>query len=351
MPESMHGGDIYSYEREYGEKPLDFSSNINPLRMQKAVLAALCEAAIHADCYPDPHSTSLCRKLAQFEQVAQDWVLCSGGAADLIYRIVYAYRPKRALLLAPSFSEYEAALRAGKCRIQFARLEATEQFQLTEAFLEELTSGYDILFLCNPNNPTGQIIPANLMEKIVKKCRENQILLVVDECFLDFSEHFQELTVKKYLQNNPYLIVLKAFTKTFALAGARLGYILCSNRDLLEQIAAAGQPWPVSTLAQAAGEAALQNAAEYLEKTRKYLKREREFLRYGLTCCGYKVFESHANYLFFLAQDTQIVQKMRQEGILIRGCENYRGLGPGYYRIAIRRHEDNIKLLGAFERI
>ncbi len=129
------------------------------------------------------------------------------------------------------------------------------------------------------------------------------------------------------------------------------GYLICSDAQFLRQIEAAGQPWAVSTLAQAAGEAALHNAPEYLAKTRKYLQREREFLRYGLTCCGYKVFESHANFLFFLAQDTQLVQKMRQEGILIRGCENYRGLGPGYYRVAIRRHEDNIKLLAVFERV
>ncbi len=351
MPGSIHGGDIYAYEREYGEKPLDFSSNINPLKMPKGVLAALCEAAIHADCYPDPNSVDLCRELSRFEQVPQEWLFCSNGAADLIYRIVYARRPKRALLLAPTFSEYEAALRAGKCKIQFSRLEAKEQFHLTEAFLEEMTPGYDILFLCNPNNPTGQVISADLMEKIVKKCIENQTLLVVDECFLDFSQEYLQLTAKKYLKDNPYLVVLKAFTKTFALAGARLGYLICSDAQFLRQIEAAGQPWAVSTLAQAAGEAALHNAPEYLAKTRKYLQREREFLRYGLTCCGYKVFESHANFLFFLAQDTQLVQKMRQEGILIRGCENYRGLGSGYYRVAIRRHEDNIKLLAAFERV
>ena len=347
----VHGGDIYSYEREYGEQPIDFSSNINPLKMQKSVLAALCEAAITADIYPDPHCTQLCKKLSEFEQVPSEWIFCSSGAADLIYRIVYAYRPKHALLLAPSFSEYEAALKAARCHIRFVKLEAKEDFRISETFLQELTPDRDILFLCNPNNPTGQIIPPELMKQIVHRCMENQILLVVDECFLDFSEEYQELTAKRYLKENPYLIVLKAFTKTFALAGARLGYLFCSNDELREKIVAAGQPWAVSSLAQAAGKAALENAGEYLEKTREYVKRERDFLQYGLTCCGYQVYNSHANYLFFFSKDPDLVKKMRQEGILIRGCDNYRGLGSGYYRIAVRRHEDNVKLLNAFERI
>lgn len=351
MPEYNHGGDIYSFKKKYGSMPIDFSSNINPVGMQKAVLAALCEAAIHADRYPDPRCLELSRKIAEFEQVSPDWVFNGNGAADLIYRIVYARRPKRALLLSPTFSEYEAALRAVKCRVQFFKLRESEQFVLTRKILKELELGYDMLFLCNPNNPTGQVIWPDLMKEIVDTCRETGVTLVVDECFLDFSDHHQELTVKGLLAQNPNLVVIKAFTKVFALAGARLGYLLCANDTFREQVAKAGQPWSVSNLAQAAGIAALENAQEYLETSRKYIRREREFLRYGLTCCGYRVFESQANYLLFLAQDTGLVGKMKQEGILIRGCENYRGLGEGYYRIAVRRHEDNIKLLSALERL
>ena len=351
MPEYAHGGDIYSYQEKYGRVPIDFSSNINPLGLQKAVLAALCEAAIHADRYPDARCTRLIQNLAEFEQIPQDWILCGNGAADLIYRTVYARRPKRALLLSPTFSEYEAALRAVKCRVQFYRLKEETGFVLTPDFLKELDCGYDMIFLCNPNNPTGQVIDPGLMRDILDTCRENGVFVVVDECFLDFSERRNELTVKGLLSEYPGLLIIKAFTKTFALAGARLGYLFCSDHAVREQIAKAGQPWAVSNLAQEAGVAALQNAGEYLQKSRIYVERERELLRYGLTCCGYQVFDSQANYLLFCSKDTDLAGKMKREGFLIRDCENYHGLKPGYYRIAVRRHEDNVKLLSALERL
>ena len=345
-PRKLHGGDIYHHP-----DVIDFSVNTNPLGTPESVKRAVQESVAKIEHYPDVRCEALREAISRFEQVNMEEIFCGNGAAELFFTAVQAVWPQKALVIAPSFSEYEEALRSVGAEVEYYYLCEEDNFQIRGDYVDKLSEEIDMIFLCNPNNPTGQIISPELMKQIVHRCMENQILLVVDECFLDFSEEYQELTAKRYLKENPYLIVLKAFTKTFALAGARLGYLFCSNDKLREKIVAAGQPWAVSSLAQAAGKAALENAGEYLEKTREYVKRERDFLQYGLTCCGYQVYNSHANYLFFFSEDPDLVKKMRQEGILIRGCDNYRGLGSGYYRIAVRRHEDNVKLLNAFERI
>ena len=343
----LHGGDWAGYQAEYGGQPLDFSANVSPLRVPEGVAKAIARAAREADRYPDPLCRSLVGKLAAREGVPPAYVLCGNGAADLIFRAVLARKPKLALVTAPTFAEYEAALAAWGCPVRRHLLREGQDFCLGEDFLRAITPEVDMVFLCEPNNPTGLTAPRDLLLRIARRCRDCGALLVVDECFGDFLADPGAHTLKAALPDFPGLVILKAFTKLYAMAGVRLGYALCGNEALLEEMRRAGQPWAVSSLAQAAGEAALEEE-EYVARVRGLVERERPWLRARLEALGLRVLPGEANYLLF-ACPVPLVQPLRRRGILLRDCGNYQGLGPGWYRAAVRTHEENTRLIQAVQ--
>ena len=205
-------------------------------------------------------------------------------------------------------------------------LSQEEKFDLQERFLARLArEKIDALFLCNPNNPTGRLIAGGLLEKILRVCRENNIALFVDECFLSLSDGGTDLT--PFLREFPQLFVLKAFTKSFGMAGL---------------------PWNVSALAQAAGVAALGDA-EFLERNRAVIRAERPRLEERLRELGFWVCPSQANYILFRGE-AGLADRLRERGAAIRDCANFEGLGPGWYRAAVRLREENDALLDAMRR-
>ena len=179
----VHGGDWAGYRAEFGCDALDFSANVSPLGLPAGVAAAITNALPTADRYPDPLCRELRAALAGAEGVPADWILCGNGAADLIFRLALAVRPRRALLPAPTFAEYEAALQTVGCAVQRVFLREENEFAVTEEFIDAVTPETDIVFLCQPNNPTGQVTPPALVERLVRRCAECGAVLVVDECF------------------------------------------------------------------------------------------------------------------------------------------------------------------------
>ncbi|MGN0710444.1 MAG: pyridoxal phosphate-dependent aminotransferase, partial [Anaerovoracaceae bacterium] len=324
MKNLVHGGDIYT-AMEKGRKKediLDYSANINPLGIPQGVKEAVIKALEYCDSYPDPLCRKLGRAVAEKEQVAFENLIFGNGAADLIFRLVLAVKPEKALVLAPTFAEYEKALELSGCRVVCHRLKEEEDFSLTDAVLDDM-SDIDMIFLCNPNNPTGRLIPPELLERILEKCRTEKIIAVVDECFIDFLEDPQKVTVKHLIGENPYLFILRAFTKNYAMPGLRLGYGICGNRELLEAVYETGQPWGVSLVAQEAGIQALKES-EYLETARKLIFKERKRLAAGLEALGYKVYPPAANYIFFKLKETEnrqyaesFIDEMAKDGIVI----------------------------------
>ena len=185
--------------------------------------------------------------------------------------------------------------------------------------------------------------------EILKRCREKSIFLVVDECFLDFVTEPEAYTLKPILEKSEGLFLLKAFTKRYAMAGVRLGYGLCHDRELLSRMEMMTQPWNVSTLAQEAGIAALTER-EYVEAGRQLVFSEAAWLKAEMKKLGLMVFPSQANYIFFKGPGSLFTDCVKK-GILIRDCSNYQGLCKGYYRIAVKKHEDNVKLITALQEI
>lgn len=346
----IHGGDVEGFFREYGREPLDFSANCNPLGLPESAARAVISSLSSADRYPDPLSRKLTEALSENLGVTSESIFSGAGAAEVIFRLTQALKPKKALLLAPGFAEYELALSSVGCETVFHFLSPENGFALTESYLDELTDDLDMVFLCNPNNPTGRLIDPALLLRILSVCSEKNIYLVLDECFNGFLKEPEALSFRKYLPENPRLVTLGAFTKIYGMAGLRLGYCISYNKELVEKLRNVGQPWSVSSVAEAAGIAAMKDS-EYLERSLKLINEERVRLTKGLRDCGLEVYDAAANFIFFRSPLPELGEKCREKGFLLRDCSNYRGLRKGYYRIAVRGKKENGLLLEAINEI
>ena len=340
-----HGGDIWSCPAPV----LDFSANLNPLGMPPQVRQAAEASITDAVHYPDPTCRRLTAGIAARDGVKPEQVLCGAGAADLIFRLVWAERPRRAMVTAPTFSEYAQALLAAGAEIISHRLRTEDGFDLREDILCRIGHDLDMLFLCTPNNPTGRTIPPALLEAVAKRCGETGVRLVVDECFLELTDGARGLAGR--LEEFPALILLRAFTKSYAIPGLRLGYCLTADRALLERMEACAPAWAVSVPAQAAGLAALERPG-WPEQARAVIGPAREALLAALRELGLEVWPGQANYLLFRATGQyDLKERMAARGILLRSCANYDGLGPDYYRAAVRLPGENEQLISTLRAV
>ncbi len=337
-----HGGDIYTRS---DRQVVDFSANINPLGIPQGVKQAIKSAVRDCVNYPDPFCRALGQATAKFLGVSQTYLYFGNGAADVLFRIALAERPKRALVLAPTFADYEKALHSVACAVEYYELKEAQDFKVEEDLLERITSQLDMVVICNPNNPTGQLTNVAFMEKVVLHCQKLGVRLLVDECFMDFVALDKRYSLRKMLGGHHQLVILKAFTKTFAIPGVRLGLCMTGDSKLLERLHEVGQDWNVSVIAQQAGIAAVQEM-DYLHKSMAYVGEERAYLKQALTNLGAKVYGSEANYIFFYLKTPHNLPKLLEEkGILIRSCKNYHNLGEGYYRVAVKTKTMNRKLI------
>lgn len=329
--------------------PLDFSANVSPLGLPEGVRRAVTEALKTAHLYPDPLCRELRRALSRRHGVGEEQVLCGNGAADLIFRLALAAGPGAGVVTAPTFAEYEQALRAAGRRAERALLREAEGFAVTEGFLSHIRPGVGLVFLCEPNNPTGRTTDRALLQKILEKCAACGALLIADECFNEFLDEPEAHSLIGELSRFENLLILRAFTKWYGMAGLRLGYCLGSPA-LLKKMAQCGQPWGVSSLAQAAGVQALKEEA-YSRRLKALIKEQRPILAEGLQGHSCRVLPGEANYLLFFCEDAKLAEKLREKGILLRDCANYPGLSPGWFRCAVRGGEENRALLRAMREV
>lgn len=348
----MHGGNIYGNEIEY-----DFSVNLNPLGPPKSVQDALVAALNHVEEYPDPEYRELRRGLANYWQLAEEQIVPGNGASELIPGIIRTLSPKNCMVTAPCYSGYETALNAAapSCRIHRIPLRAEDDFTLPENTCQEIARVKpNLLILTNPNNPNGKRISANRLREIADACRTAGTVLLVDECFLALSGGDEDSLIHCIRSEALPAVVLRAFTKTFAIPGVRLGYAVCSGSPAA-RIRRELPEWNLSVFAQYAGTAALEAAAGgtsgYLAASVEMIAREREYLTAELESLGFRVFPSDANYILFQSRDRELHQKLLDKGILIRDCRDYHGLTAGFYRTAVRTHRENTALLQCLRNI
>jgi len=340
----VHGGDVYK-----NRVTLDFSANVNPFGTPESVKAAIREAAEHVCRYPDPYCSELRDKLAARHGVSADAILCGNGAAELIFSFVHAVSPKRALLPVPSFAEYETALRAFGVEPDVYPLSRETSFALTDAILDAIAPDTDVLMLCSPNNPTGRCIDPDLLLRILDRCRETGTYLFLDECFQDLCDDDKAFSLIDALKGGDRVLILRAFTKTYGMAGVRLGYAISKHADLLNGMSKTTQPWNVSTPALNAGLAAL-DCPDWAKRARALFAEEKPYLIGELRSLGVSVLVGDANYLLLSGVPT-LYEGLLRKGILVRDCSNYRGLQKGDVRIAVRTHAENAALIAAIREV
>lgn len=340
----IHGGDIYRNRVQ-----LDFSVNINPFGIPETVKEALENAVGDAVRYPDICAEQLTAAISAWTNMPKEQLVCGNGASELFMAVVHALHPKKILIPVPSFYGYEKAAKAAGCELSFYKLSKENGYALEEGILEKLTEEVDLLFLANPNNPVGNLIEPSLLTGIAKRCRKQNITLVLDECFIAFTGTQKMDSFCNRMMEYPDVIIIQAFTKLFAIPGVRLGYLMCGNRETAAQIREQLPEWNLSVFAQKAGTAAC-NETEYVKSSVDFICKEREWLKEKLEKQSIYVYPSKANYLL-LKTKLPLYDGLLKRGILIRDCSDFRGLGSGYYRVAVKSREENEKLLKAIEEI
>jgi threonine-phosphate decarboxylase len=346
-----HGGDIYRIAKELRipeDKLIDFSASINPLGVSRTVRDAIKKELNNLINYPDSETEELKEVIAQHHNIAPETILCGNGSTELIYLIPRALKPGRTLIPAPTFSEYERACRTNyELQIKNYELRKENNFNvIIDEFIASLKD-CDMAILCNPNNPTGNLLKREEVLKIARAAEEEKSFLVVDEAFIDF---IPEESVIKDVQHNPYLIVLRSMTKFYALTGLRVGYGVF-HKDLINKIKKFKEPWTVNTLAQKAAIVALKDNT-YVKNTLDLIQREKKFMEKHMKEMNIKFFPSAANYyLLKIKNADSLIVTLRRKGILLRHCSNFKGLDESYIRIAVKSHKHNVLLMKEFSRL
>ena len=343
-----HGGDVFYLARTLGvrvEDLVDFSANINPLGFPAGIPGAIERALADLVHYPDRRCFELRRDLARYLGLLPEEILVGNGSTELIFLLVRALQPARALIVAPAFSVYQEALEAARVPYDFHLTTEANRFTLTE--LPE-APGAELVFLANPASPSGALMDPERLLSWLKAWDAAGVWVALDEAFIDFVE---ESSLKASLRQFPRLLILRSFTKFFAIPGLRLGHLLAAP-ELITRLAAMQEPWSVSTLAQAVGRACLQDQ-DYMARTRSLVAEARQNLYQGLQALpGLTPFPGEANYLLVKLDlpgwtAPRLRESLLPRGIIIRDASNFKGLDERYVRVAVRRHEDNDRLLAA----
>ncbi len=335
---SIHGGDIYRNKIKY-----DFSVSINPLKIPKEITDALRESVNLAGCYPDYQQAGLREALSRAHNIPAENILTGNGASELLMAVVHGLAPKRAVIPVPSFFGYRHALDAVRCDVTYVHTYEDDLFIPGHDFSDKIINGTDLCIIANPGNPSGRLLDKKYILSLADKCREAGGYLLVDECFMELSDRDESVVGAPYKYDN--LFILKAFTKSYGLPGVRLGYLLTGNGALADRIGRHLPEWNVSVFGERAGIECLKHP-EFPKEAVRVITIEKKYIKQELAKYDIKVFDSDCNF-FLINTEIPLYDMLLEKGILIRDCSNFEGLGRGFYRIAVRCHDENEVLIKA----
>lgn len=383
MKMDFHGGNIYKVFREKNIKEiLDYSSNINPYGIPESLKKRITENLEILERYPDPDYVELREKLANLNNVNLSDIILGNGATEIIFLFMKVINPKKILIVSPTFGEYERAVKATEIpgdivslscsgdnknienkeiEIEYFELKESDDFKLNIGNLKnELEKKYDLLIICNPNNPTGKFLKLTQTEEILKECNKYDTKLFIDEAFIEFLADRMKESIINTEENKKNLFVTRAFTKFFAIPGLRLGYGMYFDKELEQKISEKKEPWSVNNIAEMAGLTVLDDT-EYIEKTLKWITKEKIYMYEKLNeISGIKVYETEVNFitgkidekLFSEGLNVKILrEKMLEQGILIRDASNFKFLDERFFRLAIKDRESNDRVIEAMKEI
>ena len=383
----FHGGNIYKIFREKNIKEiLDYSSNINPYGIPESLKKRITENLEILERYPDPDYIELRQKLAHLNKVDISNIILGNGATEIIFLFMKVINPKKILIAAPTFGEYERAVKATervenssilgdsnkkkddenscgkqKIKIEYFELKESDDFKLNIHNLKnELEKKYDLLIICNPNNPTGKFLKLDETEEILKECNKYNTKLFIDEAFIDFLKDGIKESIINTKEDKQNLFVTRAFTKFFAIPGLRLGYGIYFDKNLEKEISEKKEPWSVNNIAEIAGLTVLDDT-KYIEETLKWIAEEKTYVYEKLNeINGIKVYETEVNFitgkidekLFSEGLNVKILrEKMLEQGILIRDASNFKFLDERFFRLAIKDRKNNDRVIETLKKI
>ena len=351
LKQSNYGGNLLYYSQKYNiprSLLLDFSANINPLGPPGKAMDKIAANLNSIKDYPEPDSETMLKKISEQLNVKKESMIAGNGATELLFLLLNHLRPGKAFIPAPTFSEYEMAARSVNAEIRY--IPFLNDFQdLDLSFVNDLNNN-DIVFLCNPNNPTGTLFTRDKVLEIIELTSEKGAFLLLDESFTDFIE--DSVSLRDKIAEGENLVILYSLTKIFAIPGLRLGLLL-GNPDIIQSLYLLKDPWNVNILAQIIGEELLSDQ-EFLDNTKNYFKNEKDRFVFELSGIeSLKIYNQSADFIFIKILNEATVEELQealiQDKIMIRNCSNYIGLSNKYFRVAIKSKEENDRLVYALK--
>ena len=352
--EHFHGSDLEKIEAVYGIKKEDitsFSANVNPLGVSPLLRSTLASHIDAITSYPDREYTSLRECIAAYTGTDANQVIVGNGSTELISLFIQIEHPKKAMILGPTYSEYEREISLGGGTTLYYPLREKDDFVLdVDDFTAHLNESIDLLVLCNPNNPTSSCINRMDMRRILDICKQYDIFVMVDETYVEFADNMDEITAVPLTHYYNNIIILRGTSKFFAAPGLRLGYAISGNQDLIKSINTRKNPWTINSLAVIAGELMFTDT-DYIEKTKSLISKERSRIYEAFASHpDFKAYVPKANFMLLrlLREDMnadEMFDRTIRERMMIRNCSTFPFLDNKYIRFCFMEPEDNTRLM------
>ncbi len=356
----FHGSDLEKIESIYGIKKEDivsFSANVNPLGLSSRLRHSLADHLDAITSYPDREYTSLRKVIAAYCDTEYDRIIVGNGSTELISLFIQIEHPAKAMIIGPTYSEYEREISLGGGTSLYFPLKESADFKLDLEKLEsQLNESIDLLVICNPNNPTSSAISRKDMRSILDICKQHDIYVMVDETYIEFAENYDEINAIPLTNYYNNIVILRGISKFFAAPGLRLGYAITGNKDLIKAVNTKQNPWTINSLAEIAGSLMFTDEA-YIRQTKELISGERQRIIAALReMKELKVYEPTANFVLVrilrddVTADSMFDAAIRQK-MMIRNCSTFPFLDNKYIRFCFMMPEDNDRLLSCIKEI
>lgn len=343
-----HGGDLDIIEKNYNiakSEIIDFSGNINPLGVSSNIKEKIANNLDILSTYPDKDYIDLKKSISNYCNCNYDNILVGCGASELISLCIKNIMPKKTLVVSPSYSEYERELKIINCNTTLFYTNENDFSVDIEKLINEIKK-VDLVILCNPNNPTGSAINKNDIKKILENCK----FLMVDETYAEFSNDEDDILCSSLTNTYENLFVIRGTSKFFSVPGIRLGYAICGNKKIIEDIENKKLPWSVNSIANLIG-ITMFNDKEYIDATIKLITTQKKYILKELSPLkNLKIYDSKCNFLLCKilnnkTTSTKLFETLIKKKILIRDAKNFPFLDERFFRFCILKEEENKTLI------
>ncbi len=354
MMNAFHGSDLEKIEELYGirkEEIISFSANVNPLGISDHFKKSMEGELDCIEHYPDREYTSLREAIAGYCKADPSDIIVGNGSSELIGSVIRHKIKPKTLIVAPAYSEYERNVMLCGGEACYFDLKEEEDFRLdTGDLIKRLEKGLDLVMICSPSNPTSYAVRKDDLRRILDRCEALNITCAVDETYMDFAD--DEYDITPLTGEYRCLFVIRSFSKFFCAPGLRLGYAVCHDEKMKQQIREHMDPWSVSSFAAKAGEVLVADT-DFIERSRRYIREERDRICHildDMRSLGLKYYDPKGNFILLrLPKDKmdskEFFERAIREKMFIRDCSTFRGLDERFARFCIMKREDNDALM------